>query len=249
MAKITITGPIATEIISGNFGAKNTPYKKFCVTVESGNANTSKKSVFGIMVFGNNEQMKFKKGDYVSLEGEMTIESFQVNEAKPAVDTVVVNVSTIDIVSNIKQQAKARQVLGNLTKDATKITKSSTPFVKTSIAINTKQGNSENISFYNLLVWEKRGDTLLPYLSKGKRILVDGNIRTEYYDKNDNSGKGLNVSISVDDFQFTGGSKKEDSQTPSYGNAPDDYIPQNISESSFDMDTSGIDINSNEIPF
>ena len=146
----------------------------------------------------------------------MSIEDFRLDENKPLVQTCLITPKRLEILSGTHaHEAKAYNVLGNLTKDAEIIEfqdkngNIQNKMIKNSIAVNRKVGNEKVADFYDLLWFGERGEKLTQYLTKGKKILVDGWLQAEYYDKKDGAGKGLNVSITVDDLEFACGPREE----------------------------------------
>lgn len=94
---------------------------------------------------------------------------------------------------------------GRLTKDAEKrATTSGVSVVKFSIAIN--KGKDKPARFYSCSLWGSRGDKLFQYLTKGKEVLVTGDL--DYYTGND--GKEY-AEVKVASFDFCGGIASGDS--------------------------------------
>jgi single-strand DNA-binding protein len=83
-----------------------------------------------------------------------------------------------------------------------------------SLAVTRKfasQGEERKTDFFRCTAWRKNADFISKYFSKGKLILVDGELQTREYD--DKNGVTVRtVEILVDSAGFTG-EKKGDSQT------------------------------------
>jgi single-strand DNA-binding protein len=75
-------------------------------------------------------------------------------------------------------------LIGRLTRDAElKYTASGQPVSKFSIAVNrsVKRGEKweDEANFFDIVLWGKRAETLGQYLTKGKQIGVDGELRQD----------------------------------------------------------------------
>lgn len=241
--KAIATIKIATPVMEGTTGT-GTKFKKFGgVVTKGGVKKEGKPDVFGVVIFGKKAEANYRTGDTVTVDGELTVEDFQIASGKPAVQTALINAYHIDVVpGNTRLYAKAYNVLGNITRDAEIKTfgqNGDRSVAKTGLASNRKIGQNELTSFVNLALFDKQGTALAPYLAKGKKVLVDGALSAHYYDKQDGS-KGLDVSISVDDFQFAGGGQGGSANAQN-ASAPDTAMPANTMPE--------IDIDEEEIPF
>lgn len=69
---------------------------------------------------------------------------------------------------------------GHLTKDAvSNTTPTGKQVVKFTIANNTGWGDNAKTLFVQVVVWGKIGQTLLPYLQKGKLVAVSGEVEMQ----------------------------------------------------------------------
>ena len=112
-------------------------------------------------------------------------------------------------------------LMGNLTKDPeVRYTPSGKAYARTGIAV-TRPFNKDAVDFFNLIAWEKRAETMGNYLRKGSRILVEGRMQTNSYEKD--GVKHNAVDIIVDNFEFAGGNrddKREDKPKSGYDTPP-----------------------------
>jgi len=170
-----------------------------------------------------------------------------LDESRQVVKTCLITPNKIEILSGSHiQEAKAYNMLGNLTRDAETIEihrndGSKQIMVKNAMAVNRKVGNDKVADFYDLLWFGERGEKIAQYLTKGKKVMADGSLQAEYYDKKDGSGKGLNVSIAVDDLEFACRPPREEGGTTDTNAKPQQ--PQTTPE------IPEIDIDEEEIPF
>lgn len=92
---------------------------------------------------------------------------------------------------------------GRLTREAERrATTSGATVVKFSLAIN--KGKDKPPRFYSCSIWGSRGEKLFPYLTKGKEVLVNGDI--EYFTTTD--GKEYSE-VKVASFDFCGSSNED----------------------------------------
>jgi len=75
-------------------------------------------------------------------------------------------------------------VIGRLTRDAElKYTSSGQAVCKFSIAVNRRKKNGDQwedeANYFDIVVWGRQGESLHPYLLKGKMIGVDGELRQD----------------------------------------------------------------------
>ena len=85
---------------------------------------------------------------------------------------------------------------GRLTKEPTKKDWQGTSVVSFTVAVNTtkKEGDKYLSDFYNVSVWGKSGEFILPRISKGSMVQVYGDlVLQEYTDKNNTKQKSLSV--------------------------------------------------------
>ena len=98
-------------------------------------------------------------------------------------------------------------LIGRITRDAeSKVTPSGQNVVNFSIATNSvwvdkNQQKQESTEFHNLVFWGKRGEALAPYLTKGKLVMVDGELKTRSWVGQDGQKK-YRTEIFVKNLQF-----------------------------------------------
>lgn len=138
-------------------------------------------------------------------------------------------------------------IMGRLTRDPEMRTtpggKSVTSF---SLAVD-RQTNDDQADFFEITAWEKLGELVNQYLTKGRRCLVQGRLRQESWDDKETGKKRSRVSIVATDVTFLDG--------PNDGNSSPSDAPSSSSASSKknkdvvidDIDDKPIDLS--EIPF
>lgn len=134
------------------------------------------------------------------------------------------------------------QILGTMTKDCEiKYTNSGTAIGAFGIAYNEKRkdasGNYTDVAmFFDVTAFGKTAENINKFFSKGSRILIDGSLDFQQWEKD--GQKRSKVGIKVNGFDFI---DKRDAQAPSQSKpSPSAPPPSNIPE---------IDVNEDQIPF
>jgi len=101
-------------------------------------------------------------------------------------------------------------LVGRLTRDAElKYTGSGSAVSKFSLAINRrrKQGDQwvDEANFFDIVVWGKTAEALSKYLTKGKQVAVDGELRQSRWEQDGQSRS--RVEIHANNIQLLGSSR------------------------------------------
>jgi single-strand DNA-binding protein len=126
-------------------------------------------------------------------------------------------------------------LLGNLGSDAElKVMSSGATVLKFSLATSEKWVNKngekqEKTQWHKAELWGERGAKLAQYLSKGTKVVVEGSIDYQTYEK-DNEKKYF-TSIKVSNLEFAGGKRSE--STLNAATAPNDLdeLPETLGDS------------------
>lgn len=105
-----------------------------------------------------------------------------------------------------------------------------------SIAVNRsrKQGDQwvDEANFFNVTIWGKQAENLLPYLKKGKQIAVEGYLKQDRWQDKTTGQSRSNVTIVATNVQLLGGGRSDNGSQPSGGytprfqnNAPSQNVP------------------------
>lgn len=123
-------------------------------------------------------------------------------------------------------------LLGRLTREAElKYTSSGQAVCKFSIAVNRRKKNGDQwedeANFFDIVVWGRQGESLHPYLVKGKMVAVDGELRQDRWQQDgQNRSK---VEIVANFLQLLGGGQgtnQNQSQNNSSGQGNNSYDNQ-----------------------
>lgn len=100
-----------------------------------------------------------------------------------------------------------------------------TPVLKFSLAVNTGFGEKKACSWYACSYWGKQAESVAQYITKGKAILVSGELSLREWDSN--GKKGTSADVRVEQITLLGG--KDDGghteQAAPAAQSGDDSIP------------------------
>ncbi len=99
-------------------------------------------------------------------------------------------------------------LVGRLTRDSElKYTNSGTAVCKFSLAVNRKKRSgdqwTDEVSYFDVVLWGKQGEALQQYLSKGKQVAVSGELRQNRWEQDGQSRS--KVEIIANNLQLLGG--------------------------------------------
>ena len=118
-------------------------------------------------------------------------------------------------------------LLGRLTKDPELryAAGSGTAVCRFTVAIN-RQFKKDETDFINCVAFGKTGETITQYFTKGSKIAITGNIRTESYDAKDGT-KRYTTDVIVETFEFVESKKKETNEFDKQAsNFPDPFTKE-----------------------
>lgn len=139
-------------------------------------------------------------------------------------------------------------LMGRLTRDPeVRTTSTGKTITSFSIAVD-RGGQDDQADFFDITAWEKLGELVSQYLSKGRRCLVQGRLRQDSWDDKETGKKRSKVEVVATDVTFLDGPNGGDGGSSSnYGGG----APQNNKKSDDvvieDIDDKPIDLS--EIPF
>ena len=111
-------------------------------------------------------------------------------------------------------------LMGRLVKDPElRDTHSGKTYARVGLAVDRPFSKNKEVDFFNLVAWDKTAEMMSRYLGKGRRILVEGRLQTNSYEKN-----GVKVStydVIVSNVEFADDKKKAASDDP-FDGAPID---------------------------
>ncbi len=143
-------------------------------------------------------------------------------------------------------------LVGRLTRDAElKYTGGGTAVCKFSIAVNRSRksgdGWQEEAHFFDIVLWGRQGEAIHQYLTKGKQIAVQGELRQNRWEKD--GQQRSKVEINAQNVQLLGGpgGNRNDSGS-SYNNRPNNG-PSNGPDNGQNNFSGGPEQFEDDIPF
>ena len=138
-------------------------------------------------------------------------------------------------------------LMGRLTRDPeTRTTPSGKTVTSFSLAVD-RQGSDDQADFFDVTAWEKTGELVAQYLSKGRRTLVQGRLRQDSWDDKETGKKRTRIEVVASDVTFLdgpsgdgGGSSAPAASSASSSKKSDDVVIQDIDDKPIDL---------SEIPF
>lgn len=132
-------------------------------------------------------------------------------------------------------------ILGRLTRDPEqRTTTSGKTIVSFSIAVD-RGGQDDEADFFNINAWEKLGELVMQYLTKGRRVLVQGRLRQDRWDDKETGKKQSRIEVTATDVTFLDGPSGDSGEArPSAGKKTEDVVIEDIDDKPIDL---------SEIPF
>jgi len=140
-------------------------------------------------------------------------------------------------------------LMGRLTRDPEqRTTGTGKLIVSFSIAVD-RGGQDDEADFFNINAWEKLGELVMQYLSKGRRVLVQGRLRQDRWDDKETGKKQSRVEVTATDVTFLDGpsgdsnasqSDNSGSSTKAKAKKTEDVVIEDIDDKPIDL---------SEIPF
>ena len=102
-------------------------------------------------------------------------------------------------------------LLGRLTRDPEqRTTASGKNVVSFSIAVD-RQSQDDQADFFNITAWDKLGDLVMQYLSKGRRVLIQGRLRQDRWEDKDTGKRQSRIEVTASDVTFLDGPSGDNS--------------------------------------
>ena len=96
-------------------------------------------------------------------------------------------------------------LMGRLTRDPEqRTTTSGGTVVSFSIAVD-RQTQDDQADFFDVTAWEKLGELVMQYLSKGRRVLVQGRLRQDSWEDKETGKRRSRIEVVASDVTFLDG--------------------------------------------
>ena len=134
-------------------------------------------------------------------------------------------------------------LLGRLTRDPEqRTTPSGRTVVSFSIAVD-RAGQDDQADFFDVTAWEKLGELVMQYLSKGRRVLVQGRLRQDSWDDKETGKRRSRIEVTATDVTFLDAPSGDSANTTTSRNTNNTKQAETVA----DIDDKPIDLS--EIPF
>lgn len=138
-------------------------------------------------------------------------------------------------------------LMGRLTRDPEQRTTTTGKTIASfGIAVD-RGGQDDAADFFNVTAWEKLGELVIQYLSKGRRVLVQGRLRQDSWDDKETGKKQSRIEVVATDVTFLDGPSGNAGPSPSTASAPKSTAKKTQDVVIEDIDDKPIDLS--EIPF
>lgn len=131
-------------------------------------------------------------------------------------------------------------LMGRLTRDPEmRTTTSGKNVCSFSLAVD-RQGQDDQADFFDVIAWEKTGELVNQYLSKGRRCLVQGRLRQDSWEDKETGKKRSRVEVVAFDVTFLDGPQDGGSAAPAAAAQKKEVAADEITDEPIDL---------SEIPF
>lgn len=136
-------------------------------------------------------------------------------------------------------------LMGRLTRDPeTRTTPSGKSVTSFSLAVD-RGTQDDQADFFDVTAWEKTGELVAQYLSKGRRALVQGRLRQDSWDDKETGKKRTRVEVVAFDVTFLDGPNGDGGSSASSNSSSNSQTNKDVVIE--DIDDKPIDLS--EIPF
>lgn len=118
---------------------------------------------------------------------------------------------------------------GNLTRDPEeRVTKSGTFVLELGLAVNERRKNQQGewedyANFIDCVMYGSRAEAVSRYLHKGDKVVIDGKLRQERWEKD--GQKRSKIRVVIEDIDFSGNRRDEPEPEREQGGVYDEDIP------------------------
>lgn len=139
-------------------------------------------------------------------------------------------------------------LMGRLTRDPEQRTTTTGKTIASfSIAVD-RAGQDDSADFFDITAWEKLGELVIQYLSKGRRVLVQGRLRQDSWEDKESGKKRSKIEVTATDVTFLDGPSDGAGSNQSTNSASSNSSNQKTDDVVIeDIDDKPIDLS--EIPF
>lgn len=136
-------------------------------------------------------------------------------------------------------------LMGRLTRDPEqRTTTTGKTIANFSLAVD-RGGQDDSADFFDITAWEKLGELVIQYLTKGRRVLVQGRLRQDSWEDKETGKKRSRVEVTATDVTFLdgpsdGAGNSQSSNSDNSSKKTEDIVIEDIDDKPIDL---------SEIPF
>jgi single-strand DNA-binding protein len=136
-------------------------------------------------------------------------------------------------------------LMGRLTRDPEQRTTTTGKTIASFGLAVDRGGQDDSADFFNVNAWEKLGELVMQYLTKGRRVLVQGRLRQDRWDDKETGKKQSRIEVTATDITFLDGpsdsaNASQPSDLKSSAKKTEDVVIEDIDDKPIDL---------SEIPF
>ena len=117
-------------------------------------------------------------------------------------------------------------LMGRLTRDPEqRTTTSGRTVVSFSIAVD-RQTQDDQADFFDVTAWEKLGELVMQYLSKGRRVLVQGRLRQDSWEDKETGKRRSRIEVVASDVTFLDGPSGDTASSTAIISTKDEVVTE-----------------------
>ena len=118
------------------------------------------------------------------------------------------------------------QLIGNLTRDPeVRYTASGMAICELGIAHSRKFKDKEETTFVAVTVWDKQAENCAQYLSKGKKVAIEGRLTFSEWQNKDSGKKRTKLIVTANNVQFLTPKTSGETPPPAANPGDDENLP------------------------
>ena len=115
-------------------------------------------------------------------------------------------------------------IIGHLGRDAEQKQAGGQSLVEFSVGVTPFTKGEKNTNWFRCTMWGRRGEAVLPYLTKGTAVLVSGSFQARDYTKKDGTA-GYSLEINASELVLLGSKGEQATGAPPAAKYDDDEPP------------------------
>lgn len=100
-------------------------------------------------------------------------------------------------------------IIGNVGRDPEARQAGDKTVVSFSVACTEKRGGNESTTWFNIEAWDKLGEIVNKYVTKGKQVYIEGRVVIDEWDDKTTGAKRSKMKVVARDMILLGGKREE----------------------------------------